>query len=120
MNKRKPDDEFARIDLSYIDANGKDVVVYCPESQNATATLEPARRTLEPLTKVDIEPPVQQPDPAASPATPTSAPEKIALAVAPSYILTGTTPSRRRAGPLPPSSSRFRKRRARIDGWAAA
>ena len=31
MNKRKPDDEFAHIDLSYIDANGKEVVVYCPE-----------------------------------------------------------------------------------------
>ena len=31
MNKRKPDDEFARIDLSYIDANGKEIVVYCPE-----------------------------------------------------------------------------------------
>jgi ATP-dependent Lon protease len=40
MNKRKPDDEFARIDLSYIDANGKEIVVYCPESRNATATLD--------------------------------------------------------------------------------
>src|SRR6516165_3263169 len=40
MNKRKPDDEFARIDLSYIDANGKEIVVYCPESRTATATLE--------------------------------------------------------------------------------
>jgi ATP-dependent Lon protease len=47
MNKRKPDDEFARIDLSYIGANGKEIVVYCPESQNATATLDPARRRLE-------------------------------------------------------------------------
>jgi ATP-dependent Lon protease len=46
MNKRKPDDEFARIDLSYIDAKGKDIVVYCPESRTATATLEPARRRL--------------------------------------------------------------------------
>ena len=47
MNKRKPDDEFALIDLSYIDANGKEIVVYCPESRNATATLEPARRRLK-------------------------------------------------------------------------
>ena len=54
MNKRKPDDEFARIDLSYIDANGKEIVVYCPESRNATATLEPARRRLETLTKAEI------------------------------------------------------------------
>ena len=31
MNKRKPDDEFARIDLSYFAADGTEVVVYCPE-----------------------------------------------------------------------------------------
>jgi len=43
MNKRKPDDEFAKIDLSYVAANAKEVVVYCPESRNATATLDPAR-----------------------------------------------------------------------------
>lgn len=50
MNKRKPDDEFARIDLSYIAADGREVVVHCPESKNAPATLEPARRR---LTKLD-------------------------------------------------------------------
>ncbi|TVR84537.1 MAG: BREX system Lon protease-like protein BrxL [Rhodospirillales bacterium] len=48
MNKRKPDDEFARIDLSYFDAEGREVVVRCPESKNALATLEPLRRRLEP------------------------------------------------------------------------
>jgi ATP-dependent Lon protease len=46
MNKRKPDDEFAQIDLSFIDRNGKEVKVSCPESQAANATLEPARRNL--------------------------------------------------------------------------
>jgi ATP-dependent Lon protease len=46
MNKRKPDDEFARIDLSFVDAKGKEIVVSCPESQMAPATLEPARRRL--------------------------------------------------------------------------
>jgi ATP-dependent Lon protease len=46
MNKRKPDDEFAQIALSFIDTKGKEVVVGCPESQTATATLEPARRRL--------------------------------------------------------------------------
>jgi ATP-dependent Lon protease len=77
MNKRKPDDEFALIDLSYIDANGKEIVVYCPESRNATATLEPARRRLETLTKAEIGPGVRHLDPAA-PATPsTPAPEEI-------------------------------------------
>lgn len=46
MNKRKPDDEFARINLSFFDKDGKEVVVYCPETATASATLEPARRRL--------------------------------------------------------------------------
>lgn len=46
MNKRKPDDEFAKIGLSYFDAAEKEVVVYCPESKNAEATQQPARRRL--------------------------------------------------------------------------
>lgn len=48
MNKRKPDDEFARINLSYFKAGGEEVVVYCPESKDASATQEPARRKLVP------------------------------------------------------------------------
>ena len=46
MNKRKPDDEFSRIDLSYIRPNGEEVVVYCPESRQARATQQPLRKTL--------------------------------------------------------------------------
>jgi ATP-dependent Lon protease len=46
MNKRKPDDEFAKIGLSYSDKDGREIVVHCPESINASATLEPARRRL--------------------------------------------------------------------------
>jgi ATP-dependent Lon protease len=46
MNKRKPDDEFARIDLSYLNAQGQEVVVYCPESKDAPATQQPLRRQL--------------------------------------------------------------------------
>lgn len=46
MNKRKPDDEFARINLSYFKATGNEVVVYCPESKDAAATQQPARRRL--------------------------------------------------------------------------
>jgi len=49
MNKRKPDDEFAHINLSYFKASGEEVVVYCPESKDATATQEPARRRLNEL-----------------------------------------------------------------------
>lgn len=47
MNKRKPDDEFARIGLSYFKAGGEEVVVFCPESKDAPATQQPARRRLQ-------------------------------------------------------------------------
>lgn len=46
MNKRKPDDEFAQINLSYITASGEEIVVFCPESKDALATQQPARRRL--------------------------------------------------------------------------
>lgn len=46
MNKRKPDDEFARINLSFLNADGQEVVVYCPESKDAAATQQPLRRQL--------------------------------------------------------------------------
>lgn len=46
MNKRKPDDEFARINLSFVNAQGQEVVVYCPESKGAAATQQPLRRQL--------------------------------------------------------------------------
>ena len=46
MNKRKPDDEFARIDLSYLKADGSEVVVSCPETVGAGATLQPTRRRI--------------------------------------------------------------------------
>jgi ATP-dependent Lon protease len=47
MNKRKPDDEFAKIDLSYFAADGSEVVVFCPESKDAAATQQPTRRGLD-------------------------------------------------------------------------
>lgn len=46
MNKRKTDDEFAKINLSFFDKNGKEVFVYCPESKTALATQDPARRDI--------------------------------------------------------------------------
>ncbi len=46
MNKRKPDDEFARIDLSFLNTQEQEVVVYCPESKDAAATQHPLRRQL--------------------------------------------------------------------------
>ena len=46
MNKRKPDDEFAKIGLSYFSDDGKEIVIDCPESVGALATLEPTRTQL--------------------------------------------------------------------------
>lgn len=43
LNKRKPDDEFAKIDLGYYDSKDNLVIVYCPESKNAQATQNPLR-----------------------------------------------------------------------------
>jgi ATP-dependent Lon protease len=82
MNKRKPDDEFARINLSYFKASGEEVVVFCPESKDAPATQEPARRRLsqvdgQPVGAIDAQP-VTQPAPATEEfpqvPTPTAAP----------------------------------------------
>jgi ATP-dependent Lon protease len=56
MNKRKPDDEFALINLSYFDANGAEVVVYCPESKDAAATQQPTRRRLNTAEDVATKP----------------------------------------------------------------
>jgi len=65
MNKRKPDDEFANIDLSFFDKAGKEVVVHCPESEGASATLEPARpqirsKTDEAVSSAATSPPSAQ------------------------------------------------------------
>ena len=43
MNKRKPDDDFANIDLSYKNHKGEDIIVRCPETIGVLATLEPNR-----------------------------------------------------------------------------
>jgi len=60
MNKRKSDDEFAKINLSYMNVAGKEVIVYCPESKAAAATQEPVRRDIHtdeaPEQAADIDP----------------------------------------------------------------
>jgi ATP-dependent Lon protease len=94
MNKRKPDDEFARIGLSYFKAGGEEVVVFCPESKDAIATQEPARRRLRQSEAQPAEsaetPPVAQPAP--TPAAP------IESATPPATVL--VTPA---AAPTPPA-----------------
>jgi ATP-dependent Lon protease len=67
MNKRKPDDEFARINLSFITATGEEVVVFCPESKDALATQQPARRRLnEDEAESATKPGTERADPAKS------------------------------------------------------
>jgi ATP-dependent Lon protease len=43
MNKRKPDDEFINIGLSYFNIDGKEIVVDCPETIGVEATLYPIK-----------------------------------------------------------------------------
>ncbi len=93
MNKRKPDDEFARINLSYFKASGEEVVVFCPESKDAAATQEPARRRLnqadgQPAEAVEVQPSAQ-PAPVAveSSAVPTRiSPAPASTAIVPSPV----------------------------------
>ncbi len=59
MNKRKPDDEFAKINLSYINASGEEKIVYCPESKDSHATQDPTRTNLDGL-EVTQEVPIEQ------------------------------------------------------------
>ena len=56
MNKRKPDDEFALINLSYFNSSGSEVIVYCPESKDAAATQQPTRRRLSVSEETAVQP----------------------------------------------------------------
>ena len=55
LNKRKHDDEYARVNLSYINEEGKEVVVWCPESKSAQATQKPTRQTLPGAVVLDAD-----------------------------------------------------------------
>lgn len=47
LNKKKPDDEFASINLGYFDPEGNLITVFCPESRHAAATQNPSRTPAE-------------------------------------------------------------------------
>lgn len=47
MNKRKPDDEFASINLSYFNHEGLEKIIFCPESENASATQNPRKEAIQ-------------------------------------------------------------------------
>lgn len=46
MNKRKPDDEFANINLSFIDSDGKEKIIYCPESKDSKEMQSPNKSSM--------------------------------------------------------------------------
>jgi hypothetical protein len=46
MNKRKADDEFGLINLSYFDHQNQEITVFCPESKDAEAAQNPQRKSL--------------------------------------------------------------------------
>ena len=66
MNKRKPDDEFALINLSYFKSDGAEVVVYCPESKNSEASQNPRKehKTIDPTIAEPIKIEVTEQEPA--------------------------------------------------------
>ena len=45
LNKKKPDDEFANINLGYYDHEGKLITVFCPESRDVAETQYPSRKS---------------------------------------------------------------------------
>lgn len=81
MNKRKPDDEFARIGLSYFKTSGEEVVVFCPESKDAIATQEPARRRLRMAEEQPATEAKESVVPAAAPTVSSDAPPPLVAAV---------------------------------------
>lgn len=58
MNKRKPDDEFALINLSYFKADGTEEVVFCKESQHSKATQNP--RKMEEVDLIEQKPLIEE------------------------------------------------------------
>jgi ATP-dependent Lon protease len=83
MNKRKADDEFGLINLSFFDDQEREVVVFCPESKDAQATQNPHRKSLPGI--VDRTAGVKSPESTdrtkASTITPTSESESVAASV---------------------------------------
>jgi ATP-dependent Lon protease len=73
LNKRKADDEFAEIHLSYTNTLGEKVEVHCPESLGIDATLNPRRQ----------QPAPESPQPAKPTAKPIIQPEAVSTAAAP-------------------------------------
>ncbi len=78
MNKRKPDEEFASINLGYLDEKGELQVVFCPESKDAPATQHPVRKQSGPQGGGASQPPVEAKAVAVPAAKPPTQPAKAA------------------------------------------
>ena len=101
MNKRKPDDEFARIDLGYIAADGREVVVYCPESEHAPATQQPRRRQLSGLAAADgADGTLRKGEPSGKPST-----AQVVEAPPPAAAAPAANPAADPSGAVPPPAS---------------
>jgi ATP-dependent Lon protease len=59
MDKMKDDDEFSGVDLSYFTSEGKEVIVYCPESKAVLEGVSSNEKTTV-IPKVNIETTVEQ------------------------------------------------------------
>mgnify|MGYP002632332753 FL=1 len=55
MNKRKPDDEFAAINLSFFKEDGTEQIVYCPESKSSKASQNPRKEELTLIPEAESE-----------------------------------------------------------------
>lgn len=86
LNKRKGDDEYAAIHLSFLTEDDREVVVWCPESKHAVATQNPERRRL---------PGFLEPVAASS--------EAVAAAAPPPILETPAEPVEGSSPPVPPS-----------------
>jgi ATP-dependent Lon protease len=61
LNKRKKDEEFGEIRLSYTNTRGENVEVHCPESKGVDATLRPRSGPSEAMTPPGLLPAVAPP-----------------------------------------------------------
>ena len=60
MNKRKPDDEFAAINLSFFKEDGTEQIVYCPESKTSNASQNPRKEQLTLIPEVENKPLIEE------------------------------------------------------------
>lgn len=81
LNKMKPDDEFANINLGYYGEDGQLNIVYCQESRNADATQNPTRPSASKAAEI-VQPVLEPPAPETEP-TPQPEPEEKALTIEP-------------------------------------